>query len=63
MSKASEIGSNVFGVVAGLYFFVSQIMSVYFWWQYAKVDNFLITITLDVFIAELKGFLWIFFIW
>lgn len=29
----------------------------------AKEDNFIITILVDPFIAEIKGLLWIFFIW
>lgn len=47
----------------GGYGIVSQIMALFFWWQYAKEDSFISTITIDILLAELKGILWIFFVW
>lgn len=59
----SETGAGIFGILLWIYCIVSQIMAVYFWWQYAKEDSFIMTITLDVILAEIKGIFWIFFIW
>ena len=55
--------NSCLGPLLGLYFVISQIMAVYFWYQFAKVDGFLTTITIDVILAELKGIFWIFFVW
>lgn len=54
---------NLGGILLGLYFLISQIMAIYFWWEYAQEDSFLTTLLIDPFLAEFKGFLWIFFIW
>lgn len=59
----TKTGQNAIGFLLWAYFIVAQIMAIYFWWQYAKEDSFLATISVDVLLAELKGFLWIFFIW
>lgn len=59
----SETGTGIFGILFWIYGIVSQIMAVYFWWQYAREDSFIMTITLDVILAEIKGIFWIFFIW
>lgn len=59
----SDSGWSVLGIIAGIYFVISQIMALYFWIQYIKSDDsFLCIITIDALLAELKGFLWIFFI-
>jgi hypothetical protein len=63
MSKTGDTGQAILGFLLWAYGIVSQIMAVYFWWQYAKEDGFLMTITLDIILAEIKGILWIFFIW
>jgi hypothetical protein len=63
MSKTSDTASAILGIIVWLYGIASQIMAAYFWWQYAKEDSFFATITIDVILAELKGILWIFFIW
>lgn len=54
---------NILGLLFGIYMAISQIMAVYFWWQYSREDSFLATITIDVLLAELKGILWVFFVW
>lgn len=63
MARNNNILGNVTGCLLYLYGVLSQIMALYFWWQMAKEDNFIITILVDPFIAEIKGLLWIFFIW
>lgn len=47
-----------------LYLFISQIMSIVFFIDICKEWDSTIGIILGgVFVAEIKGFLWIFFIW
>ncbi len=60
---SNEVGSVIGGALCWIYGIMSQIMALYFWWQYAKNDSFIATITIDVILAELKGLFWIFFIW
>jgi len=45
-----------------IYFLVSQILAVYFWYLIAKEHDFLYTIFVGPFEAELKGLLWPIFI-
>lgn len=63
MSKNNSFKGNIWGMLIWLYVLISQIMTIYFWWQYAKEDNFLTALFIDPFLAEFKGLLWIFFIW
>ena len=62
-NSSDDTGIRIFGLFLWIYGIVSQIMALYFWWQYAKDDNFIAVITIDVILAELKGIFWIFFIW
>ncbi|MBD5183809.1 MAG: hypothetical protein HDS97_02820 [Bacteroidales bacterium] len=62
-SNSSDTESAILGFLLWGYGIVSQIMALYFWWQYAKEDSFISTITIDIILAEIKGLLWIFFIW
>ncbi len=54
---------NVTGCLMWLYGIVSQIMTLVFFIQYCKTDSILQIIFLDSWLSELKGLLWIFFIW
>ena len=45
-------------VIFALYMLSTQIMSIYFWWQMMKEDNFFMGIVIDPIIAEFKGILW-----
>ena len=63
MSSENSNKQSFFGFLLWAYGIVSQIMALYYWIQYVKEDNFFIAITLDVLLAELKGLLWIFFVW
>ncbi len=62
MEREKGSKTSVFGVLIGIYALVSQVMTVYFWWKMAKVDNFITAMFIDPFIAEFKGLLWVFFI-
>ena len=46
----------------GIYFIISQIMVIYFWYKIAQVNSFTYTTFIGPFEAELKGLLWPFFI-
>jgi len=55
--------SAVLSFVIGIYMLISQIMTLVFFVDYCKADDSLLKIILvDPILAELKGFLWIFFI-
>jgi hypothetical protein len=51
------------GLVAVIYIVISQIMALYFWWDWAQDHSFLSTFFLGPIVGEFKGLLWIFFIW
>ena len=56
--------SGVLGLLIWGYGIMSQIMSLVFFIQYCKSDDSLIEIIfIDTVLSELKGLLWIFFIW
>ena len=59
----SDGAVTFFGVILWIYGIISQIMTIYFWWQMMKEDSFLMSILVDPFIAEFKGIFWIFFVW
>lgn len=49
--------------VMGLYVIVSQIMTLVFFVRYCRTDSLFEIIFFDSWLSELKGLLWIFFIW
>ena len=53
----------VIGFLIGAYVFVSQIMALVFFIDYCKTDSFAQIVFIDSWLAEIKGILWIFFIW
>ena len=56
--------SGVLGLLLWGYGIMGQIMSLVFFIQYCKSDDSLIEIIfIDIVLSELKGLLWIFFIW
>jgi len=56
--KSLSIAINLLAI----YFIISQFMAVYFWYTFAQNHDFFITLFIGPFIAEIKGFLWPFFI-
>ena len=59
-----DFWSKVGGFLLWIYIIVSQIMTVVFFIQYCRTDDSLLKIILiDPILSELKGILWIFFIW
>lgn len=61
--KGDGIFSLVLGCLFALYMPVSQIMALVFFVRYCKVDPLCEIIFVDTILAEIKGLLWIFFIW
>lgn len=56
--------SGILGFLMWAYFIISQIMSFVFFIDYCRSDDSIIQIIfIDTLLAEIKGFLWIFFIW
>lgn len=55
--------SGVWGCLMSLYLLVSQIATVVFFISYCRTDSILEIIFIDSFLSEIKGLLWIFFIW
>lgn len=63
MSDEKDIGGAILGILLWGYGIISQIMSLVFFIQYCKTDSLLEIIFIDSILSEIKGFLWIFFIW
>lgn len=56
--------STIGGILLWIYGIISQIMTIVFFVQYCKADDSLLKIIfIDPLLAEIKGLLWIFFIW
>ena len=52
------------GILLFIYLAISQIMTVVFFVQYCKVDDSMLKIiVIDPILSEIKGLLWIFFVW
>jgi hypothetical protein len=59
----NDNGSNTLVIIGYIYLTISQIMALYFWWLWAQDHNFLSSVFIGPIIGEIKGLLWIFFIW
>lgn len=55
--------SGVLGCMMSLYLLVSQIATIVFFIGYCRTDSLLEIIFIDSILSEIKGLLWIFFIW
>ncbi len=58
-----DVFSTIAGFLAWAYGIVSQIMALVFFIDFCKTDSLLQIIFIDSWLAEIKGLLWIFFIW
>lgn len=64
MEDKNSVWETILGFLAGAYILMSQIMTVVFMVGYCKSDDSIARIIfIDTWLAELKGWLWIFFIW
>jgi len=58
-----ETKPDLISVLITVYFIISQFATLYFWWEWAHHHSFLSTVFLGPVVSEIKGLLWIFFIW
>jgi len=58
-----DIFNSFLGILAWLYAIMSQIMTVIFFVQYCKIDPLWEILLIDPILSEIKGILWIVFIW
>ncbi len=59
----NNFGSGILACLMWLYAISSQIMTVVFFIQYCKTDSIAEIIFIDAILSEIKGLLWIFFVW
>ena len=60
----NDTSSAIVGFLLWAYFIVSQIMTLVFFIDYCRAsDSLLEIIFIDTILSEIKGLLWIFFIW
>jgi hypothetical protein len=52
---------SILYILAWLYFIISQIMTIVFWYEWAQNHGLMNTIFIGPFVAEFKGLLWPFF--
>ena len=63
MGKKEDYLSSVPGCLMTLYILISQVMTLVFFIEYCRKDSILEIIFIDSWLSELKGLLWVFFIW
>ena len=61
--KSKNNLSNALGCLLYLYVIISQVMTLVFFIEYCRTDSILEIVFLDLILSELKGLLWIIFIW
>jgi hypothetical protein len=59
----NESKTNILSIAGIIYLVISQIMMLYFWYDWTQGHGFLSSCFIGPIVAELKGLLWIFFIW
>lgn len=60
---SGNTASGVLGCLMYLYLIISQIATIVFFIGYCRTDSILEIIFIDSILSEIKGLLWIFFIW
>ncbi len=63
MSNDNNTESSLLGILMWLYGIISQIMAIVFFVQYCRKDSIIEIIFIDSILSEIKGLLWIFFVW
>ena len=59
----NDSGATILTFIGVIYLIISQIMACYFWWLWAQDHGFLNSLLIGPLVGEIKGLLWIFFIW
>lgn len=57
-----DIGLTTAMYLVALYFITGQVFMIYFWYMIAQVHGFMYTLFIGPFEAQLKAFVWPFFI-
>ena len=55
-------GGSVWGGLFIFYMAISQIMAMFYWYEYAQDHGFLASVFIGPFVGEIKGLFWIIFI-
>jgi len=63
MSEENNSGTNFLNILMWLYVIISQIMTIVFFVEYCRKDSIIEIIFIDSILSEIKGLLWIFFVW
>jgi hypothetical protein len=59
-----DLGQTILGILLWLYGIMSQIMAIVFFIGYCRSDDSILEIIfIDTLLSEIKGLLWIIFIW
>lgn len=59
-----DLGQTILGIILWLYGIMSQIMAIVFFIGYCRSDDSILEIIfIDSWFSEIKGLLWIIFIW
>ena len=59
-----DLGQTILGILLWLYGIMSQIMAMVFFIGYCRSDDSILEIIfIDTLLSEIKGLLWIIFIW
>ena len=59
-----NLGQTILGILLWLYGIMSQIMAIVFFIGYCRSDDSILEIIfIDTLLSEIKGLLWIIFIW
>ena len=59
-----DLGQTILGIILWLYGIMSQIMAIVFFIGYCRSDDSILEIIfIDTLLSEIKGLLWIIFIW
>lgn len=56
-------GTGIAIIIGYIYLLISQIFALYFWWEWSQDHNFFSSLFIGPIVGEIKGLLWIFFIW
>lgn len=58
MSNNNDDGGG-WNVIFTIYLVISQVMTLYYWYDYAQHNGFAATVFIGPFVAEFKGLFWI----
>ena len=60
---SDDNGTGFLSIILGIYLVISQVATLYFWYDWAQDHSFWSTVFIGPLVGEFKGLLWVFFIW